>query len=134
MACHPEMDPRGMGYAAIVTSDMFGIASTLDSTTQLLLEKQRAFAAKRELTQPEQKELDSVNDQLNRLGFRFFHPDDEFSRYLRLRNEALKVQFEVDDPNALATKAVEMNREEREALATKLISKLLAEDKAQGAD
>lgn len=133
VACHPDMDPRGMGYAAIVTSDMFGIASTLDNSTQLLLEKQRAFAAKRELTQPEQEELDTVNEQLNRLGFRFFHPDDEFSRYLRLRNDALKAQFEVVDPKALATKAVEMNREEREALATKLINKLLAEDKAQGA-
>lgn len=133
VACLPEMDPRGMGYAAIVTSDMFGIASTLDNSTQLLLEKQRAFASKRELTQLEQQELDSVNEQLNRLGFRFFHPDDEFSRYLRLRNDALKAQFEVVEPNALATKAVEMNREEREALATKLINKLLAEDKAQGA-
>lgn len=37
VACYPEMAPRGMGYAAIVTSDMFGIASTLDQPTQLML-------------------------------------------------------------------------------------------------
>lgn len=133
VACHPELDPQGLGYAAIVTSDMFGIASTLDNSTQLLLEKQRAFAAKRVLAPLEQKELDSVNEQLNRLGFRFFHPDDEFSRYLRLRNEALKARFEVADPNALATRAVDMSREEREELATKLISKLLEEENIQGA-
>jgi len=30
VAHHPEYDPRGMGYGAIVTSDMFGISSALD--------------------------------------------------------------------------------------------------------
>lgn len=131
IACHPEMDPRGLGYAAIVASDMFGIASTLDGSTQLLLEKQRVFAAKRKLSAKEQKELDKVNDDLNRLGFRFFHPDDEFSRYLRLRNNALKARFAVSDANALAANAVAMNREEREELATRLIDKLLSDEDEQ---
>lgn len=129
VAFHPDMDPRGLGYAAIVTSEMFGIASSLDNPTQVLLEKQRAFAAKRELSPVEQSELDSLNEQLNRLGFRFFHPDDEFSRYLRLRNDALKARFGVEDPNDLATHVTAMSRQEREELATKLIDKLLAEDK-----
>ena len=55
VACHPEMDPRGLGYAAIVTSDMFGIASSLDRPTQMLLELQRTFAAKETLTREETK-------------------------------------------------------------------------------
>lgn len=125
VACYPEMAPRGMGYAAIVTSDMFGIASSLDGSTQLLLEKQRALGAKNDLSDFEQKALDKVNDDLSRLGFRFFHPDDEFSRYLRLRNEVLKVRFEVNDPLELAEKTVTMSRQEREDLATDLIGKLI---------
>jgi hypothetical protein len=72
------MDPRGLGYAAIVASDMFGIASSLDAPTQLLLEQQRAFGAKESLTRDEQTKLDAINLQLDRLGFRFFHPDDEY--------------------------------------------------------
>lgn len=128
VACYPEMAPRGMGYAAIVTSDMFGIASSLDNSTQLLLEKQRAFAAKVELSASEQIELDKLNDELNRLGFRFFHPDDEFSRYLRLRNDVLKVRFATKDPSELAAKAVTMSREDREELATDLIGKLMADE------
>jgi len=48
VACHPEMDPRGLGYAAIIASDMFGIASSLDRPTQLLLEEARAFRSERE--------------------------------------------------------------------------------------
>ncbi len=129
VACYPEMAPRGMGYAAIVTSDMFGIASSLDQSTQVLLETQRAFAAKEKLTADEQRELDGINTQLDRLGFRFFHPDDEYSRYLRLRNELLVKQFETTQPTELAKRVVQMPRAEREALAKRLIAELLT-DKA----
>jgi len=127
VACYPEMAPRGMGYAAIVTSDMFGIASSLDLPTQELLEKQRAFAAKDTLLQAEQLELDSINTQLDRLGFRFFHPDDEYSRYLRLRNDLLIKQFKTDKPVELAKQVVKMPRAERESLAKRLIAELVSE-------
>ncbi|MCA8277915.1 AAA family ATPase [Burkholderia sp. AU30280] len=128
VACYPEMAPRGMGYAAIVTSDMFGIASSLDQPTQELLETQRAFAAKDELTSDEQRELDVLNAQLDRLGFRFFHPDDEYSRYLRLRNELLVQQFKTEQPKELAKNVVQMSRTEREDLAKQLIAELLADE------
>ncbi|AIO40868.1 hypothetical protein DM40_769 [Burkholderia cenocepacia] len=128
VACYPEMAPRGMGYAAIVTSDMFGIASSLDFPTQELLESQRAFAAKDKLTPDEQHELDRINAQLDRLGFRFFHPDDEYSRYLRLRNELLVQQFKTEQPKELAKNVVQMSRSERENLAKQLITELLADE------
>ncbi len=131
VSCFPEMAPRGMGYAAIVTSDMFGIASSLDASTQLLLEKQRALSVAETLTHDEQKALDEVNAELNRLGFRFFHPNDEFSRYLRLRNEALRGRFGVAPPLDIAAMAVELSRKEREDLATQLIDKLIAEETAE---
>lgn len=126
VACYPEIAPRGMGYAAIVTSDMFGIASTLDQPTQLLLEEQRAFAAKETLTLDEQHELDSINAKLDRLGFRFFHPDDEYSCYLRLRNSLLVDRFNTELPQELAKQVVEMPRAEREELAKHLIAELLS--------
>ncbi|WP_069707136.1 AAA family ATPase [Burkholderia seminalis] len=128
VACYPEMAPRGMGYAAIVTSDMFGIASSLDHPTQELLETQRAFAAKDKLTADEQRELDGINAQLDRLGFRFFHPDDEYSRYLRLRNELLVQQFKTEQPKELAKNVVQMSRTEREDLAKQLIAELLSDE------
>ncbi|MEH8016523.1 AAA family ATPase [Rheinheimera muenzenbergensis] len=127
VACYPEMAPRGMGYAAIVTSDMFGIASSLDLPTQELLEKQRAFAAKDKLLRDEQLELDDINSQLDRLGFRFFHPDDEYSRYLRLRNDILIEHFKTDKPEALAKQVVQMPRTDRESLAKRLIGELVNE-------
>ena len=125
VAIHPESDPRGLGFASIVTSDMFGISSTLDKPTQLLLEQQRAFAAKERLTRSEQESLDAVNQELEQLGFRFFHPDDEYSRYLRVRNEALQERFGTDHAEALASGAVSLEREERELLAKRLVAELL---------
>ena len=127
VACYPEMAPQGMGFAAIVTSDMFGIASSLDRKTQLLLETQRAFAAKERLTDGEQRELDGINAQLDRLGFRFFHPDDEYSRYLQLRNILLVQKFETAQPTELAMHVVQMPLAERKALAKRLIAKLLTD-------
>jgi predicted ATPase len=127
VACYPEMSPRGMGYAAIVTSDMFGIASSLDHSAQVLLETQRAFAAKEQLTVNEQRDLDGINAQLDRLGFRFFHPDDEYSRYLRLRNDLLVQRFEAVQPGEIARQVVQMPRADREALAKRLIAELLTE-------
>lgn len=128
LACYPEVAPRGMGYAAIVTSDMFGIASTLDQSTQLMLEEQRALASKMQLSADEQGALDELNAKLDRLGFRFFHPDDEFSRYLRLRNDMLVARFNTEKAKDLAAQVVAMSRDERETLAKQLIGELLAED------
>ncbi len=127
VAVHPELDPRGQGYAAIVMSDMFGIASTLDNATHLLLEKQRAFAGKENLSREELAQLSELNTELERLGFRFFHPNEEYSRYLRLRGAALREKFETDDPEKLATSSASMENSEREELAKRLITELLAE-------
>jgi hypothetical protein len=134
VACYPETAPLGMGYAAIVTSDMFGIASSLDQPTQLLLETQRAFASKEVLSKDELCELDEINLKLERLGFRFFHPDDEYSRYLRLRNALLLERFEVESPKKLAEQVVLMPRVERESLAKRLIAELLANDPDSSGD
>lgn len=129
VAVHPELDPRGLGYAAIVTSDMFGIASTLDQPTHLLLERQRAYAGKEHLTAKELAALSDINTKLERLGFRFFHPDEEYSRYLRLRSGAMRAKFESDDPERLANGSVAMESEEREELGQRLIRELLAEQR-----
>lgn len=128
IACHPDLAPRGQGYAAIVTSDMFGIASSLDKPTQELLEKQRLYAAKKTLTPDEQTDLDGINQKLDRLGFRFFHPDDEYSRYLRLRSDAMTKRFGTEEVESLAAHSIEMSREEREELAEKLINQLDEEE------
>jgi hypothetical protein len=110
---------------------MFGITSTLDQSTQLLLERQRAFSAKSDLTPEELVVLDGINGRLDRLGFRFFHPDDEYSRFLRVRDQALKKKFGVSAPDEVAASALAMSREEKEELAARLIQTLVEEEAAE---
>lgn len=129
VASFPKEHPRGMGYASIVTSDMFGIASQLDRHTQLDLERQRTLAAREKLNPVEAAELDAVNARLDKLGFRFFFPDDEYTRYLRLRNDELQARFNTTDHNEIARQAVAMTMEEREELAERLISGLADDER-----
>ena len=77
------------------------------------------------MTDAEQQGLDEVNERLDRLGFRFFHPDDEYSRYLRVRNKALEERFHTANPRELALRASELGRADKEALAKELIEELV---------
>ncbi|MGO8186243.1 AAA family ATPase [Rhizobium leguminosarum] len=124
----PEESPKGMGYASIITSDMFGIASTLDRDTQALLEKQRELGSRDKLTEDEEQELTKVNRDLGRLGFRFDHPDDEYKRYLRLRSELLHKIFEARETEDILNGVTRLGREEREQIANEAVAQLLNDD------
>ncbi|PDS28227.1 ATP-binding protein [Rhizobium phaseoli] len=126
-AIFPEESPKGMGYASIITSDMFGIASTLDRDTQALLEKQRELGSKDKLTEEEEKDLAGVNRDLESLGFRFDHPDDEYKRYLKLRSEFLHERFEARKTEDILKGVTRLSREEREQIAKKLVADVLDE-------
>lgn len=82
----PDFDPRGMGYAGIVTSDMFGLAAALDVHTQGLLEKRRVLSLKEvPLSDGERDELERTNLELDGYGFRYLARDPLYEEYLRAR-------------------------------------------------
>ena len=132
VASHPESDPRGLGYAAIVISDMFEIGTSMDPTTSKLLERQRQIGSKATLSTEESAELDVINDSLDRLGFRFNNPDEEYARYLRLRHQALLADFGIGDDEAFAARAAAMSSSERERLAARLIGEMAASEPKPG--
>lgn len=85
-AVQPEMDPRGMGYSGIVTSDMFGLAAALDTHTRELLEEKRLLAGKEDqLSAVERDRLERINLELEGYGFRYEMRDPVFAEYLRAR-------------------------------------------------
>jgi len=51
---YPEQDPRGMGIAALLTSDVYGLRSQLDIPTLKALERKRELLAKDKLTSKEE--------------------------------------------------------------------------------
>ena len=65
----PDQDPRGMGVAAILTSDLFRLRTTLDAGTQERLDRRRILMQKDERNDEEAAELEDLNRQLDRLGF-----------------------------------------------------------------
>ena len=64
-----EQDPKGMGVAAILTSELFGLRSSLDLETLDKLDQKRELAAKESLTPEEKAQLDELNAELGDLDF-----------------------------------------------------------------
>ncbi|WP_077529608.1 ATP-binding protein [Vreelandella utahensis] len=95
-AQEPEESPRGMGYSGILTSDMFGLHTTLDNSTERLLRLRRRFTEKLELTPIQAGRLRKIDRALEGLGFSTAHWDEEYAQYLHMRRE---VEREADSIN-----------------------------------
>ncbi|QKQ73963.1 AAA family ATPase [Nostoc sp. TCL240-02] len=87
----PEEDPRGMGYAGILTSDMFDVPAALDNYTLGLLARKRELALSQEpLNDTQKKELENLNSELENYGFQHEARDPLFTEYLRARHDYQK--------------------------------------------
>lgn len=81
----PTVDPRGMGYAGVITSEMFDLNAAVDTTTQELLEKQRRLSTLPQLDDQQKDELKEVTGHLETLGFRHQMRDPVYTEYLKAR-------------------------------------------------
>ena len=80
---NPDRSPRGMGVAGLLTSDMFGLHSTLDKPTLDLLDEKRKLASRKAIGPDEQKELLELNNQLIDLGFSQSFRDPLFEEFTK---------------------------------------------------
>ncbi|TDB48387.1 AAA family ATPase [Photorhabdus khanii] len=124
----PEYDPRGMGYAGIVTSDMFGLASSLDKRTQRRLETYRALASVQKRTAIQELRFQIISKWLDSDRFTMNQRDDDYQRYLSIRHKILAERIESDDYKAVVKFAMSMSAEEREKIAQDAITKLLEDE------
>ena len=117
----PEQDPRGMGIAAILTSDLFRLRSTVDSDTQRLLDRQRLLGAQQRLSSSEEAELRSIEHDLRGKGFTQTARDPLY----RLFVEAWAKR---EDPTwRHAAKLTPAQRKARAALADQIVQELRRE-------
>ena len=72
-----------MGYAGVVTSEMFGLSAALDTFTQDLLQRKRRLSAKEILSESEKKELSDLTKELDSYGFRYQVRDPELKKELK---------------------------------------------------
>jgi predicted ATPase len=86
----PDFDPRGLGVAGILTSDFFGLPTTLDKETQALLNKRNFLIAKQEsdgLSQQEKVDLNETFQILSEVGINTTDRDPLYEKFLIALNE-----------------------------------------------
>jgi predicted ATPase len=83
---NPAVDPKGMGFAGIVTSDMFGLGTSLDKATNAdLLELHQLSTQQAALSDADRAKLVEIRTRLEGLDFNFASRDRLEQEYLRAR-------------------------------------------------
>lgn len=124
-ATEPAESPRGMGYSGILTSDMFGLRSTLDNSTEDLLRKRRELIEKEQLSNEESARLKQLDEKIEALGFTTVHWDHDYQEYLQIRKKAENELF----TDAETTPEIIAKRKER---AKEIIAGIIANEANEG--
>jgi predicted ATPase len=115
----PEQDPRGMGFAGLLTSDIYGLRSQLDLKTLHVLDRKRELATKPELSDDEVLELREINQELLEVGLEPPIRDPLFKEFV----EAMAELDENEGPGRSPTLTREQQAKQRE-LALNVLKKL----------
>jgi predicted ATPase len=83
---NPAVDPKGMGFSGIVTSDMFGLGTSLDkATNDDLLALHQLSTQPQPLSEADRAKLVDIRHRLEGLDFNFASRDRLEQEYLRAR-------------------------------------------------
>ena len=116
---NPALDPKGMGFANIVTSDMFGLGTSLDQQTNDDLVELHHLSTKTDLTDGERARIAELRKGLEGLDFNFAMRD-------RLEQEFLRARFDLANDGEMEGAIVTPENKGRalQALVASLLSDL----------
>ena len=123
LAGPPEQDPKGMGVAALLTSELFGLSTTLDQETQSKLDRKRELyikSLKEELPPDELEQIQKLSEELGSLDFTRTIRDPLYNKFV----EAIMTRDEFKKP-VLTPK----ERKKQDEIAKKIIDEILEEEK-----
>lgn len=126
MAEHPASSPKGMGFGAILTSDIFGLRSTLDKETLNSVERLRFLAAQPQRSIAEEAELARLNVALTPLGFSREFRDPLFKDFVQ---EMAKIRDK--DPDLWGQVLTSGQRARRAELVSDVVRKLRERQEVQ---
>ncbi|NOC84541.1 AAA family ATPase [Ruegeria sp. HKCCD6428] len=112
----PNVDPRGLGFAGVLT-DIFGMPSTLDQPTQSLIDRRNELSRKPQLSLEETEALEKLNGELNSLGFQYPERDEVYKRYLQMIDE-----IELADAEPLSAQEIQTRDEATRELLKELLT------------
>jgi predicted ATPase len=119
----PDVDPKGLGVAGILTSELFGLPSTLDEKTLSVLVRRNELITKQDvnsITPDESIELNQIFQDLNSLGINTTDRDPLYQKFIvavSKRNEFKKVKYtpeELKEQNEIALKILDEILKEEE--------------------
>lgn len=93
----PDISPRGLGVAGILTSELFGLPTTLDAETQEKLNEKNQLTIKNalgKLTKPEVEQLRKLSNELTELGFSRTFRDPLYQRFIIALSQREKFKFQ----------------------------------------
>jgi len=121
----PDFDPRGLGVEGILTSELFGLPTTLDEPTKAILDIRNNLLVKQQnqqLSDDEQIQLRNIFSELENLGFSNTFRDPLYQKFIvaykqRIKNET-KMSYtkeEIEKQNQIALEILEeLSKEETE--------------------
>jgi len=118
----PQEDPKGMGVAALLTSEPFGLRSTVDLDTLQDLDRKRELASREQRTDAENEELGRLNESLGNIDYSLSVRDPLYKRFVEAMVTAEEYQ-RLKKPT-LTREELEQQRE----LALRIVEKLKRED------
>ena len=112
----PDHDPKGMGAAGILTSELFGLRSALDLDTLGKLDRKRELAYKEVLTEEEREMLERLNEELGDLDFTRTTRDPLYEPFVRAMEQDNRYQ-KIKSKEVLT----DNDREELQELANRIL-------------
>lgn len=125
----PTVNPRGLGFTGILTSEMFGMRSDLDEETLADLDnKVRLVAKEGSLTPDEVKDIEEINKRLEAAGFQKAFSDPYYAAFVRAwgrRHSELMAGVRFLNPE---------QQEEIDRIAREVLEESIAELQAEAVD
>jgi len=117
---HPTSSPKGMGFAAILTSEYFGLRSTLDKETLIKIDEKRELAFKPNKNDDDRKKLEELNSELGNLDFSKSIRDPLYLDFIRAITAATKEDPTLNSP-APSTEIWQKRKEIAKDIAKRLL-------------
>jgi restriction endonuclease S subunit/predicted ATPase len=132
LVCRSEqasVNPKGLGFTGILTSEMFGFRSDLDPETLADLDNRvRLIAKESKLTGKEKKELADIDNRLTEAGFSKAFSDPYYAAFVRAWGRRYAEQM---TGKAVLTKK---DSEEIDRIAREILAEAVAEVEREGED